>query len=239
MILLLLTFSIATRIDSLEKALDQKRQIETVVELTKCYIATGEYHKSIELLRKNERYFPKDVDKSIILYEQGSVFLFAGDIAKAHDAYLGLLSRYPGLDIANDAAARLYMIEIARDDTVGLRRLVNVVRFYETAQYVVAVDSARVLLQSPVGAYAYYYLALTYQGLGDLPLSVGTLEEMNREHPKHRIFEAALLQADVYILLGKSKNAEEVLEDLIVREPNTIYALKARQKLESLKKEQK
>jgi len=238
MILLFLTLSIATRIDSLENALDQTRQIETLVTLTKCYVATGEYQKGVELLRKNERFFPKEADKSIIVYEQGNVFLFAGEIAKAHETYLGLLSRYPELYIANDAAERLYMIEIARDDTVGLRRLINVVRFYETAQYTIAADSARALLQSPVGAHAYYYLALAYQGLGDLPLTLGTLEELNRDHPKHRIFEATLLQADVYILLGKSKNASEVLEDLIVREPNTIYALKARQKLASLKKEE-
>lgn len=234
MILIFLTFSIATRIDSLESVLAQTRQIETLVELTTCYIATGEYQKGIESLRKNERFFSKEVDKSIIIYQQGNVFMFAGEIVKAHETYLGLLSRYPQLEIANDAAARLYMIEIARDDTVSLHRLINVVRFYETGQYTLAADSARALLKSTVGAYAYYHLALAYQGLDDLPLALGTLEELNRVHKGHRIFEATLLQADVYMLLGKSGDAEEVLEDLIVREPNTIYALKARQKLEKI-----
>ena len=234
MILFFLLVNIETRIDSLEHAFARHRQIETLLELNECYVTTGQYHKSMTLLGQNERYFPKDADKSRIMYQLGSVFMFVGEIDKAHDTYLQLMSRYPRLDIANDAAERLYIIETARDDTVQLKRLSNVIRLFETEQYETAVDSARILLKSTVAPYAYLYMALAYRSLGDLTLTLGVLEEMNDRFPEHRVHEAILLAADVYMVLGKSKDAEAMLQDLIVREPNTIYALKARQKLEKM-----
>jgi len=234
MILLFLLVTIEARIDSLEHAFAQNRRIEIMLELSECYITTGQFHKSMTLLGQNERYFPKDADKSRIMYQLGNVFLFVGEVNKARDTYLQLMSRYPRLDIANDAAERLYIIETARDDTVQLKRLGNVIRLYETEQYAAAVDSARILLKSTVAPYAYLYMALAYRSLGDLTLTLGVLEEMNEKFPEHRVHEAILLAADVYMVLGKRKDAEEILKDLIVREPNTIYALKARQKLEKL-----
>lgn len=235
MIILLLVMSIEARIDSLENAFTQNRELETLLALHECYLMTDQYHKSMSLLGQAERHFQKDADKSRIMFELGSVFMFVGEITKAHDMYLRLVSRYPKLDIANDAAERLYLIETARDDTVQMKRLINVVRLYETAQYEAATDSARVLLKTVVGAYAYYYLALSYRGLGDLTLTLGALEELNTEYPGHRVYEAVFLQASVYMILGELESAEEILQDLIVHEPNTVYALKARQKLEGLK----
>jgi TolA-binding protein len=105
---------------------------------------------------------------------------------------------------------------------------------YETAQYLDAVDSARVLLNSLVGVYAHYYMALAYDAQDELPLSLSTIVELNEKYPKHSIHAATLLRADIYMRLDEPKKAREILEDLIVREPNTIYAFKARQKLELL-----
>ncbi|MDH4212142.1 MAG: tetratricopeptide repeat protein [candidate division WOR-3 bacterium] len=238
MIVFFLVLNMEARIDSLENSFAQNRQIETLLELSKCHITTGEYHKSIEFLKKNERYFVEDLDKARLMYENGSVYLFAGDVVKAHDTYLRLMSSYPQLDVANDAAERLYLIETAQDDTVQLKNLVNLVRLFETGQYGSAIDSARKLLKTPVGAHAYYYLALVYSSMNDLPLALGTLVELNKEYPGHRIIEAFLLQSDIYVALEKKKEAREILEDLIVREPNTIYALKARQRLEKLEEGQ-
>ena len=231
MILLLLVLNIDARTDSLEKAYAQKRQIQTLLELNKCYLATGQFHKSMTLLGQNERYFFRDDDKSLIMYELGNAFMFVGEIDKAHGTYLQLMSRYPQLEIANDAAERLHMIETVRQDTLRMKRLMNVVRLYETAQYDVAVDSARALLNTALSAYAYYYLALAYRGLGDLSLTLGALQELNKKHAKHRIYEAFFLEASVYMILGEVEHAKEVLKDLIVREPNTIYAVRAREKL--------
>jgi tetratricopeptide (TPR) repeat protein len=169
------------------------------------------------------------------MFELGDVFMFVGELDKAHDQYLRLVSRYPKLDIANDAAERLYLIETARDDTVQLKRLTNVIRLIETAQYLAAADSARVLLKTRVGAYAHYYLARAYRGLGDLTLTLGALKVLNDKYRGHRIYEAIFLEASVYMILGDLVSAEEILQELIVNEPNTIYAYRARQKLEKLK----
>ena len=234
MILLFLVLSMDARIDSLENSFEQSRQIETLLELSECYIALGEYHKSIELLKKNDRYFINDLDKARLMYESGSVYLFAGDIVKAHDIYLRLISSYPKLEVANDAAERLYLIETAQGDTVRLKRLINMVRLYETGQHTPAVDSARQLLKTPVGAHAYYYLALVYNSMGDLSLALGALVELNKVYPEHRVIDAYLVMSDLYTALDKNKEAREILEDLIVREPNSIYAVKARQRLDKL-----
>ena len=115
-----------------------------------------------------------------------------------------------------------------------LKRLVNLLRLFETGQYVAAVDSAKELLKTPVGAYAYYYLALTYKEMSDLSLALGALVELNKVYPEHRVMEAYLFMSDIYVTLGKEKEAREVLEDLIVREPSTIYAVKARRLLDKL-----
>ena len=40
------------------------------------------------------------------------------------------------------------------------------------------------------------------------------------------------------MILGEIDKARELLEDLIVREPYTIYALRARQKLEKMERVQ-
>jgi tetratricopeptide (TPR) repeat protein len=235
MIIFLLVLSIETKIDSLENAYARNRELETMLALHECYLMADQYHKSMSLLGQAERHFHKDADRSKIMFELGNVFMFVGEITKAHDMYLRLVSRYPKLDVANDAAERLYLIETARDDTVQMKRLINVVRLYETAQYEAATDSARILLKTVVGAYAYYYLALSYRGLGDLTLTLGALEELNTEYPGHKVYEAVFLLANVYMILDELVSAEEVLQDLIVREPNSIYALKARQKLEGLR----
>jgi tetratricopeptide (TPR) repeat protein len=238
MILLFVFLSIQSRTDSLEKVYAQNRQIETLLELNKCYVASGEFQRSMTLLGQNERYFRNDMDKAIILFELGNAFIFAGEIDKAHDSYLQLISRYPQFELANDAAERLYLIETVRDDPAKMRRLTNVVRLYETAQYNEAIDSARVLLKSSVDAHAYYYMALSYRGLGDLAMVLGTLEELSGKYPDNKIYEALFLQVNTYMILGEIDKARELLEDLIVREPYTIYALRARQKLEKMERVQ-
>lgn len=235
MILCLLFLNITPRCDSLEAVLARDLRIETLIELSRCYVAAAEYHKSIELLKRHERTFKKETDKACLMYETGSVYMFAGDVVKAHDVFLRLLGGHAASEIANDAAERIYLLEMARDDTTQLRRLINVVRLFETRQHARAADSARGLLKTRVGAHAYYYLALVYEAQGDLPLASGALEEMKRVYPDHRVHESAILQADIYAGLGKMKEAVGILEDAIVRAPNTIYALKARQKLAELR----
>ena len=231
-----LLLNIEARIDSLESEFTRSRQIETLLQLNQSYLITDQYQKSMTLLGQNERYFKNDVDRSRIRFALGNAFMYAGEIVKAYDTYLNLMGRYPHLDITNEAAERLYLIETVRDDTVQMKRLVNVVRLYEIGRYDEAIDSARVLLTSSVGAHAYYYSALAYRSKGDLSLTLSALDELNARYPDHKIYEAFFLQAGVYMIAGELEKAREVLEDLIVSAPNTIYAYRARQKLEKLER---
>ncbi len=231
MILFIILSSLQFRVDSLENLMVQDPQIETLLQLSRYYIAEGEYHKSMELLKKYERHFVQETEKALIAFETGNAYMFAGDIVRAHDLFIRVVSTYPRLGIANDVADRLYLIEAARDDTVQLKRLVNVVRLFETEQYPAAVDSARRLLKTVVAPYAYYYLALVYTAMDDVPQALGTLTEMRKEHPVHVVYDAILLEADIYIRLDRRKEAREILENLVVLRPNTIYALRARQRL--------
>ncbi|UCD18982.1 MAG: tetratricopeptide repeat protein [candidate division WOR-3 bacterium] len=234
MILFVVLSSLQISVDSLENTMAQDPQIETLVQLNKCYLAEGEYHKSMELLKKYERHFVKETEKALIAFETGNAYMFAGDIVRAHDLFIRVVSTYPRSGIANDAADRLYLIEAARDDTVQLKRLVNVMRLLETEQYPAAVDSARRLLKTVVAPYAYYYLALVYTVMDDVPQALGALTEMRKEHPVHGVYDAVLLEADIYMRLDRKKEAREILENLIVLRPNTIYALRARQRLSSM-----
>ena len=236
MVIFFLLLSIEVRIDSLEDAFSRSRQIGTLLHLNECYLMTDQYQKSMTLLGQNERYFKNDVDRARIRYELGNVFMYAGEIAKAYDTYLNLMGRYPQLDIANDAAERLYLIETVRDDSVQMKRLVNVVRLYEMKRYDEAIDSARVLLKSNVGAHAYYYSALAYRSKGDLTLTLSALDELNARYPDHEVYEAYFLQANAYMIAGELEKGGEVLENLIVSAPNTIYAYRARQKLEKMER---
>ncbi len=231
MILCLLMLNIAYGCDSLENAFDRDPRIETLFELSRCHAAAQEFHESMEVLKKHGARFDQDTDKALIIYETGSVYMYSADIAKAHETFLRLISIYATLDIANDAADRLYLIESARDDTVQLKRLINVVRLFETGQHPAAADSAKGLLKTAVGPQAYYYLALAYREMGDLPQCLGTLAEMKKEYPAHALHGALLLEADVYISLGRKKEARQILEDMLVLEPGTIHALMARRKL--------
>ncbi len=197
MILCLLMLNIAYGCDSLEKAFDQDPRIETLLELSRCHVAEQEFHMSMEVLKTHGARFDDDTAKALIMYETGSVYMFSGDIVKAHETFLRLISGYAAFDVANDAADRLYLIESARDDTIQLKRLINVVRLFETGQHARASDSAKGLLNTAVGPQAYYYLALAYREMGDLPQCLGPLAEMKKEYPAHALRGAVLLEAEI------------------------------------------
>ena len=235
MILALLLFGLTPRGDSLEAVFARDARIEDLIELSRYYVAGAEYRKALEVLKTHERRFTQGADRARLMYETGSVYMFAGDIAKAHETLLRLLGTFPALEIANDAAERVYLLEAARDDTVELRRLINVVRLFETGQHGAAADSARVLLGTSVGPHACYYLARAYEATGEMGLALSALEELDRAYPEHAIHEAVLLRADILAGMGKTEDAVEILEQAIVRAPDTIYALKARQRLAALR----
>ncbi len=232
MILLFIFVSLGleAKIDSLEAILQKNAQLPTVLELNKYYLRTGKIDEGNALLQKYERYFPSD-DRALIRFTLADNQLFRGKILEARDEYLKLVRRYPRSDVANDALERLYLIEATRQDTILLKRLGHALCLYYTNQLSTAQDSLKSLLKTKIGAYAYYYLALVYREDDDIPLALSTLTELNTSFPDHTLHNATLFLAEVYLQTENKKEARDILEDLIVKEPTSIYGVRAREML--------
>jgi tetratricopeptide (TPR) repeat protein len=235
MILFWLFFSLENKIDSLKTLLNQTPEINIVLEINKYYLVTNEYENGIRFLKNYE----KDValeEKPIILYHIGDDYLFAGKMIEARNMYLKLVGRFPRSTYANDALARLHLIEDTRRDTILLKRLVSSICLYETEQFNIAEDSIKNLLKTKIASYAYYYLALLYETTGELSLALSALVELNESCPEHRVYDAHLLHARINLKLDNEKDARQILEDIMIREPNSIYAVRAREMLKEINK---
>jgi tetratricopeptide (TPR) repeat protein len=230
LLFIFMNLELEAKIDSLEAFLQQNVQLPTVLELNKYYLRTGKINEGNALLQKYERYFAPD-DRAIIHFAFADNHLYRGKILEARDEYLKLVSRYPRSDIANDALERLYLIEATRQDTTLLKRLGNTLYLYYTNQLSAAEDSLKSLLRTKIGAYAYYYLALVYREKDDIPLVLSTLKELNTTFPEHNLHNATLFLAEVHLQTDNKKEAQNILEDLIVKEPTSIYGVRAREML--------
>jgi tetratricopeptide (TPR) repeat protein len=234
MILLLLFFNLDldSKIDSLKNIIHQAPQVSSIIELNKCYFLAGKDSLGIVLLRE---YYDRlgGYANALIALHLADDYLYTGDMLKARSEYLRLANRYPGSEFANDALERLYMIERARADTIKFKSLCYSIFLFHSDQSDAARDSLKPLVKTRLGDYALYYLALTYIKLDDLPQALTALDDLNSLFPEHKIHNAILLQAEVYIDLDKINEARTILEELIVRAPNSIYAVKARALLEN------
>ena len=225
--------TIDTKIDSLKASIHQNPRLETIIELNKCYFLAERDSLGIALLKEYSNRLGGHAD-ALIALNLGDDYLYTGEILKARNEYLRLVNRYSGSEFANDGLERLYMIERARTDTMRLKILGYSIFLYESEQTEQALDSLKPLIKTRLGDYALYYIALTYIKRDDLGQALSALDDLNSLFPDHKVHNAILVQAEVYIGLGKVKEARTILEQLIVRAPSSIYAVKARTLLESL-----
>jgi len=224
------SLGLEAKIDSLEAILNKNIQLPIVLELNKYYLRMGKIDEGNALLQKYERYFPSE-GRAAVHFTLGDNHLFGGEILAARDEYLKLVSLYPHSDIANDALERLYLIEATRKDTVLLKRLTNTLYLFYTEQLSAAEDSLKNLLKTKIGPYAYYYLALVYREKDNIPLVLSTLKELNTTFPDHTLHNASLFLAEVYLQTENKKEAQKILEEMMVKEPTSIYGARAREML--------
>ena len=142
--------------------------------------------------------------------------------------------RYTKSPAANDALERLYLLETAREDTVSLKRLCYCLSRMYCEEWKSAEDSLKVLLATPLRQQVYYYLALLYRIVGDIPHAISMLDAVEQEFPAQPLLFIPLLRAEIYLLLEKNEEAYTVLEDVIVEHPQSIYAVKARRLLDTI-----
>jgi len=227
-LLLFIILQSDAKIDSLKKALSQNPQLPTLVELHNCYLKAGSIKEDLVLLKEYESVC-KSNEKPFLMFIIGDDHLFAGNVLLAREEYLRLVAKYPSSENANDALERLYLIESARKDTALLKKLTHSIFLYYVDELNTAEDSLKNLLETKLAAHAYFYLALVYVKKNDLPLALGALKELNKSYPDHKIHNATLLLAEVLIESKNKKEAKEVLENLLVEKPTSIYAVRARE----------
>lgn len=234
MILLFFFFNLElnNKIDTLKSIVDKNPKLSIITELNMCYLMASQDSLGIELIRK---YCDRlgAYDNAALRLQLADDYLYTGDILRAHDKYLKLVGRHPGSVFANDALEKLYMIESARLDTTSFKSLGFSIFLYQSSQLDAAKDSLKNLVKTRLGDYALYFLALTFIKLENLGQALSALDNLITSFPDHKIHNAILLQARLYIDLNKKKEARTILEELIVREPTSIYAVRARKMLEN------
>lgn len=225
--------STSSTIDSLKALLAKQPQLPVVLELHNEYLYNRNFDGALELLQLYEaRLAPNErITVGLLL---GDTYLFAGDILSARDTYLRTVIRHPRSEHANNALEMLYLIETTRDDTVVLKRLGSALCFFQTQQYETAQDSLKRLLTTRAAPYAFYYLARVYEEHDDIPLAIGTLQELNEKYPEHTIHTAHLYLAELYWRSDNAELARELLEEVVVSAPHSIYAVRAREMLTAL-----
>jgi FimV-like protein len=160
--------------------------------------------------------------------------LYQGRFLLARDKYLETVARYARSSVANDALERLYLLESGRKDTLLLYRLVRALSF-RPGNPAQCRDSLKGLLSTAAADQAYYYLGQVLEELGDPAAALAAYAELERNFPDHNFHRVPLREAQIYIQLGDKKKAREILENLLVRDPASMYAGRAREMLKKIK----
>lgn len=223
----------ACDIDSLEAALARETRLSTVLALNTCYLRREDYTKGLELLSRVEEQLPPE-DRISIGLQRGDNFLFSGKPLDAREAYLKLVAEHPHDERANDALERLYLIEKTRKDMSLLKRLTRAMGLIHTRQYRMAEDSLLALIRTEASVYAYTFLAQVYIEQDKLPLALTTFKTLAAKFPEHTLDYSRITHGMLYLQTGDTLNAQEVFEDVILRNPGSLYADRAREILRSM-----
>ena len=225
-------------IESLKVMVSSHPRLTTILSLNNIYCATAAFDSAIALLTNYERNAPSE-EKPQLSFSIAEDYLFAGRILDAREHYLQMVERHSRSEIANDALERLYLIEISRTDTIILKKLTQAVSYYQIAYYTAARESLKNLIITKLGDYALYYLAQVYDAQSEISLALSALDELNSKFPDHKIHKAALLAARLLMKLNNKKEARRILEALVMKLPESVYAVQARKMIEDLEQNSK
>ncbi len=229
----LLFNDLTCNIDSLEAALANETRLSTVLALNTCYLRRGDYDKGLELLSRVEEQLPPE-DRPSIDLQRGDNFLFSDKPLDAREAYLKLVSEHPHDERANDALERLYLIEKTRKNMSLLKRLTRAMGLAHTRQYRLAEDSLLALIRTDNSGYAHTFLAQVYIEQDKVPLALTTFTALAAKFPDHTLDHARIAHGTLYLQTGDTLNAKAVFEDVILRDPGSLYADRAREILRSM-----
>lgn len=223
------------RIDSLRQAVTGSPRLETILELDRLYGRTGQPDSGIALLIRYGNIVPAD-QRPVLAFRLAEDHLYLGRLAEAREAYLRAAGLDPGSGIANDALERIYLMELGRRDTLELKKLLAVLAG-ETHGLPDSVPARlRPFLSGSLADIAYYRLGQAAARLEQYPEALAAFVELRQRFPGHKFHQAPLMEAGIRAALGDSSRAREILEEVIIRLPGSVYAVRAREMLKALQK---
>jgi len=232
-IVLLCVSQLQNKIDSLNIQIKNDPRSDLVLQLNGLFLQAGLVDSGIALLTKFEPVV-KPEERPEITFHLAENYMYEGRLLLARDKYLETVSRYARSGVANDALEKLYLLETCRKDTVLLLRLVRCLAL-RSGEPALCRDSLKNLLTTVAADHAYYYLGQVEQELGDPAEALAAFSELDRIFPGHNFHHVPLWEAELYVKLEDKKKAREILENLLVRDPTSIYAGQAREMLKKIK----
>lgn len=222
------------KIDSLNLRIKNDPRSDLILQLNGLFLQDGQIDSGIALLTRFEPVVNPG-ERPAIAFHLAENYLFQGRFLLARDKYLETVARYARSDIANDALEKLYLLETCRKDTVLLYRLVRCLALRSGGEPALCRDSLKNLLATAAADHAYYYLGLVERELGEPAEALAAFSELDRNFPDHTFHRVPLMSAELCVELGDKKKAREILENLLVRDPASIYAGQAREMLKKIK----
>ncbi len=221
-----------TNIDSLKILFEKNPNIFLMIELNRAYLSLRMFDSANTYLKKYENQFGFE-EQAQLNYLMGDNLLFKGNLLSAREQYLKTAARFSSANYANEALERLHLMESARKDTMLLKKLIAGIYLYEIKDIKSAEDSLKNLVKTPIGDYALYFLSLVYAFKGEQNMVLSILEQLQKDFPAHRIHQAKLLLAETYIKIGKKAEGRKILEELVIKHPNSPTAIRAKAILSS------
>ncbi|MCX7994346.1 MAG: tetratricopeptide repeat protein [candidate division WOR-3 bacterium] len=222
-----------TSLDSLQNLLAADFKFKYIIESNSAYLKAGLFDSACSFLKKYESWLGFE-EQAQINFLMGDNLFFKTDLFAAREQYLKTVAKYSNAKYANDALERLHLFESARKDTVMLKRLARGIYLYEIKELKLAEDSLKNLIKTDIGDYALYYLALVYNQKDEYNQALSAIEQLQKDFPASRIHQARLLVAEIYLKIGKEKEAVKILEEMVVKHPNTPSGIRSKEILKKL-----
>jgi tetratricopeptide (TPR) repeat protein len=231
--ILLAAVDFQNKIDSLNLWIKNDPRADLVLQLNDLFLQAGQIDSAIALLTKFEPVVQPG-ERTEITFHLAENYLYRGRFLLARDKYLETVGRYARSSVANDALERLYLLETCCKDTILLLRLVRCLARRSNGDLALARDSLKNLLGTAAADHAYYYLGQFAEELGEPAEALAAFSELDRNFPDHNFHHVPLWEAELCVKLGEKKKAREILENLLVRDPASIYAGQAREMLKKI-----
>jgi len=221
------------QIDSLLTLIRHDPRSEFILELNRLYGRSGQPDSGTALLVRYGNIVPAD-QRPRLIFQLAENHLYAGRLTEARETYLTAAALDAGSEIANDALERVYLLELGRRDTLELKRLLAVLGDEAYGLLDSLPSRLRPFLSGPLADIAYYRLGRVTARLGQYPEALAAFAELQVRFPGHTFHQVPLYEAEINIALGDSSRARTLLEDVIIRMPESVYACRAREMLKNL-----